>query len=45
MEMKITNYISGCIILKFYRKNLNIMCNQILKLFLQVHDKESILER
>jgi len=36
---------SDCIVQNFHRKNLNILCNQTLKLFLQIHDTETMLDR
>jgi len=37
--------VSVCIVQKVYRKNLNILCNQNLKLFRQIHRSETLLDR
>ena len=36
---------SGRIVRKFYPKKLNILCNQSLKYFIQIHDTETVFDR
>jgi len=43
--MMITNYMSDSIVQKVYSKNLNILCNQTLNLYLQTHTTDTLLDR